>query len=85
MKDKLLLGKVLEYKEITSIESKELDVICLLINLLSLRTKKISNLERGILIDHIIMLLSLELNFCRRMKLFDAEVLLMNIMDELSG
>lgn len=36
------LQKVQEYKEISSVESKELDIVCLLVGICGLQTKKIS-------------------------------------------
>lgn len=55
------LEKIQEYKEISSVESKELDIVCLLIRICGLQTKKISEEERKILIDHATVVLESEM------------------------
>lgn len=63
------LQKIQEYKEISSVESKELDIVCLLIRICGLQTKKISEEERKTLIDHATVLLESEMKFTERMRM----------------
>lgn len=51
------LQKVQGYKEISSVESKELDIVFLLVRICELQTKKISEEEHKTLTEHSTVLL----------------------------
>ncbi len=63
------LQKIQEYKEVSSVESKELDIVCLLIRICGLQTKKISEEERKTLIDHATVVLESEMEFTEKMRM----------------
>ncbi|MDC5722194.1 hypothetical protein ACED30_20410 [Vibrio splendidus] len=73
------LQKVQEYKEISSVESKELDIACLLVRICGLQTKKISEEERKTLIEHTIVLLEHEIEFTKKMGMDEPEDILAHV------
>ncbi|CAH7265502.1 conserved hypothetical protein [Vibrio chagasii] len=78
-----VLGSIEEYKQVACVESKGLDVISLLIRLCHLQSKKISEDDRQVLVDHIKNLISEELVFAQKMELEEAEAILMDSVSPL--
>lgn len=78
------LQKVQEYKEISSVESKELDIVCLLVRICGLQTKKISEEERKTLIEHSTVLLDSEMEFTEKMKMDEPRDILAHIKEMLT-
>lgn len=73
------LQKIQEYKEISSVESKELDIVCLLIRICGLQTKKISEEERKTLIDHATVVLESEVEFTEKMRMDETRDILAHL------
>lgn len=74
-----ILQKVQDYKEISSIESKELDIVCLVVRICGLQTKKISEEERKTLIEHSTVLLESEIAFTEKMRMDEPRGILAQI------
>lgn len=79
-KSKKCVGNILEiieeYRQLGCVESRELDLVCLLVKLCSVSSKLISEPERYLLSEQVIELIDIEANFAQKQDCEELKLLL---------